>query len=84
MPAASSPAWCTLVMPTLEPMLAGFVKQGNPICCSIQALNSSGSRSQSLRMTSSQGACGNPTWARIVFAAALSMATEEPSTPAPT
>jgi len=83
MAAGRSSAAFTLLMPTLEPRLAGLTKHGKPISAPIPRAIGPGSRSQSWRRTTAYSTSGRP-WARKrSFIATLSMPTAEASTPAP-
>ena len=82
--AAKASGALTLLMPTLEPRLAGFTKQGNPIWAATAASTVAGAAAHSCRFSDRYGTTGRP-WARnMSFMATLSMPSAEPSTPAPT
>ena len=84
MAAGSSAAALTLLMPTLEPRLQGFTKQGTPTASTTSRARAVRRARQSRRRTITCSTTGRP-WARnTVFIVALSMPTAEASTPAPT
>src|SRR6266446_1108798 len=73
MAAARSSGAFTLLMPTLEPRLAGLTKQGKPISTPMPRAIGPGSRSQSCRRTVAYSTIGR-LWARKrSFIATLSM-----------
>ncbi|CAB4549431.1 unannotated protein [freshwater metagenome] len=81
--ASSSSAPWALVIPIEEPMFAGFTKMVSPnSAISLDA--SSCPFSSSVTRTAAQRGCAIPAASSTVLAMALSMATAEPNTPAPT
>ena len=78
---SSSASVLALVTPTDEPMLDGFTNSGSPSWSAI-AVGVWGETSCSRK--ASHRAWSMPCWASTCLAIALSMASAEPSTPAPT
>ena len=71
-------------MPTLDPRFEGFTKHGKPMASATRARTRSGASRHSARMTTRCSTMGSPWAANTAFIVALSMATAEASTPAPT
>ena len=80
---SSSRSWA-LVMPTLEPALAGLTKMGQPSFAMTPSQTPSGSDSISQRVAESHLVWGMPEASNMALATALSMQTALARTPQPT